>query len=179
LLSIAIGAYAVPAKQGDHGPGVFWSSVHQTPDAPNTQMRIVPVQAYIEDTGTRKGNGVFAAKPFAVGETVEVCPVVSFLDGSSELPRELKRVIFNWGYLTGNPGPQGLALGYGSMYNHSNPANMRYRADPASVTLHFIAVRPIATGEELTVNYNAHGGGAEWDDNAWFQRMGVEPLAEE
>lgn len=142
-------------------------------------MRIVPAHAYIEDTGTRKGRGVFAARAFAVGETVEVCPVVSFVDGFDKLPVELKRVIFNWGYLSGSPGPQGLALGYGSMYNHSNPANMRYQADLANVSLHFIAVRPIATGEELTVNYNAHGGGAEWHDDTWFEQMGIEPLAEE
>ena len=139
-------------------------------------MRIVPIHAYIEDTGTRKGRGVFAAKAFAEGETVEVCPVVTFVDDTDRLPIEVRRVIFNWGYLTGGPSSQALALGYGSMYNHSNPANMRYRADLANVALHFVAVRPIAVGEELTVNYNAHGGGAEWNDNAWFARMGVEPI---
>lgn len=139
-------------------------------------MRIVPAHAFIQETGTRKGKGVFAARPFAAGDTVEICPVVCFVDGSNDLPLELRRVIFNWGHLTGNPGTQGFALGYGSMYNHSNPANLRYQADAASITLHFIAVRPIAAGEELTVNYNAHGGGPEWSDNAWFERMGVEPL---
>lgn len=141
-------------------------------------MRIVPAQAYIGDTATTKGRGVFAAKAFAVGETVEVCPVVPFLEGLTQLPLELRRFVFDWGYLAGTPGPQGLVLGYGSMYNHGNPANMRYQADLANAALHFIAVRPIATGEELTVNYNAHGGGAEWNDNAWFQRMGVEPWEE-
>lgn len=142
-------------------------------------MRIAPAKAYVEDTGTRKGRGVFAARAFAAGETVEVCPVIPFLDGSARLPVELKRVTFDWGYLSGEPGPQAIALGYGSMYNHANPANMRYRADAANASLHFIAVRAIAAGEELTVNYNAHGGGAEWSDNAWFDRMGVEPLPEE
>jgi uncharacterized protein len=142
--------------------------------------RVVPAQAYIEDTGTGKGRGVFAAKAFAVGETVEVCPVVPFVEGENDhLPIELRRVLFNWGYLSGNPGPQGLALGYGSMYNHSQRANLRYRADAAHVCLHFIAVRAIAAGDELTVNYNAHGGGAEWHDNAWFERMGIEPLADD
>lgn len=142
-------------------------------------MRIVPAQAYVAHTGTRKGRGVFAARAFAAGETVEVCPVVPFVVGPVELPAELKRVLFNWGYLSGEPGPQGLALGYGSLYNHGNPANMRYQADTKSVSLHFIAVRAVQAGEELTVNYNAHGGGAEWSDDAWFERMGVERLAEE
>ncbi len=56
---------------------------------------------------------------------------------------------------------------------------MRYQADAADISPHFIAVRPIAAGEELTVNYNAHGGGGEWNDDAWFKRMGVEPFEEE
>lgn len=142
-------------------------------------MRVTPAPAYVEDTGTRKGRGVFAAKTFAAGETVEVCPVIPFVEGPNELPVELRRVVFNWGYLSGKRGPQCLALGYGSMYNHSNPANMRYHADEANVALHFIAVRAIAAAEELTVNYNAHGGGAEWSDNDWFERMDVEPLADE
>ena len=142
-------------------------------------MRIVPAEVYVDDTGTRKGRGVFAARAFAAGETVEVCPVIPFIEGPNTLPAELKRVIYNWGYLSGRPGPQGVALGYGSMYNHSNPANMRYQADLANVVLHFIAVRAIEPAEELTVNYNAHGGGPEWHDNAWFERMGVEPIAEE
>lgn len=141
-------------------------------------MRIVPLLAYIEDTGTRKGRGVFAARAFAEGETVEIAPVVTFVDDSDRLPIELRRVIFNWGHLTGRPGSQALALGYASMYNHSNPANMRYQADLANAALHFIAARSIAAGDELTVNYNAHGGGAEWNDNAWFERMGVEPMDE-
>jgi hypothetical protein len=65
------------------------------------------------------------------------------------------------------------------MYNRSHPANLRHQADPANVCLHFIAVRAIAAAEELSVNDHAYAGGAEWHDDAWFERMGIEPHAEE
>ena len=69
-----------------------------------------------------------------------------------------------------------IALGYGSLYDHNNPANMRYEADDRIKALRFIAVRDIVQDEELTVNYNAYGGGAEWNDNRWFEDKGITPI---
>jgi SET domain-containing protein len=46
-----------------------------------------------------------------------------------------------------------LALGYGSLYNHSYHPNARYD-DAAGPTKVFTALRDIAAGEEITVNYN-------------------------
>jgi hypothetical protein len=145
-------------------------------DAFATMMRILPPAVYVADTGTPKGRGVFAARTFVTGELVEACPVVPFGLNTSNLPREIERIMFGWGYLIGSPGLQAVVLGYGSVYNHDNPSNMRYEAYASIQELRFIAVRDIDVDEELTVNYNAHGGGAEWDDNAWFQRMSVKPI---
>jgi hypothetical protein len=36
---------------------------------------------------------------------------------------------------------------------------MRYEGDDEAKLLRFVAIRPIAPGEELTVNYSAEGGG--------------------
>ena len=92
------------------------------------------------------------------------------------LPEELKKLVFNWGVLANTTDSQALALGFGSLHNHDNPSNMRYVADPENLTLQFFAVRDIKAGEELTINYNAIGGGACWSDNNWFERMNVEPI---
>ena len=46
-----------------------------------------------------------------------------------------------------------LALGYGSLYNHSYRPNARY-VDLSERTKLFTAIRDIAAGEEITVNYN-------------------------
>lgn len=128
---------------------------------------------YLSDTGTAKGRGVFAAREFSAGEIVEVCPVVIIRSHTSTMPPEVRTLVFDWKVL---PGCNALALGFGSLYNHSNSANMRYQADPPGQSLHFIAVRDITPGEELTVNYDALGGGPEWHDNNWFDRMGVTPI---
>jgi hypothetical protein len=90
----------------------------------------------------------------------------------------MKTLVFDWAVLAGVPGTHALALGYGSMYNSDNPANLRYEADRQRLLLRFVAVRDIAEGEELTVNYNAIGGGATWHDNNWFDRMKIKPVGE-
>jgi hypothetical protein len=137
---------------------------------------IDPPAVYVRDTGTAKGRGAFAARAHSRGEVVEECPVVLFDGSFSSVPDAVRRVLFDWGYLAEAGERHCLALGYGSLYNHDNPANMRYEADARARVLRFVAVRDIAAHEELTVNYNAAGGGHESEDDRWFQRMGVTPI---
>lgn len=139
-------------------------------------LRLSPPSAYISDTGTAKGRGVFAGRNFSANEIVEICPVVLFKCAFDNLPPEAKTLVFNWTVLAGQANTHALALGFGSMYNHNNPANMRYEANPTAQLLRFVAVHDIKKGEELTVNYNAYGGGAIWHNDNWFERMGVTPL---
>ena len=131
----------------------------------------------IKDTGTDRGRGVFALKPYSSGDVVEVCPVLVFAKASLELPEPFDKRVFDWAVLAGAPpASSALALGYGSMYNHANPANMRYEADAPSRLMRFIAVRDIDADQELTINYNGYGGVAEWPEDHWFERMGIKPL---
>lgn len=130
----------------------------------------------VKDTGTAKGRGVFATRPFAAGEVVEVCPVVLFKMPFGRLPAEVRKFVYDWGALGGAPGTHALALGYGSLYNHRNPASLRYEADETGLLLRLTAVRGVAAGEELTINYNAPGGGPDSDDDYWFEVNGVTPL---
>ena len=139
-------------------------------------MTIHPPGVYVKDTGTAKGRGAFAARAHHAGELIEACPVILFSGTFSSIPEEVRKLLFNWGVLANVPSTHCLALGYGSMYNHENPANMRYRADVKSSALQFIATRDIAVNEELTVNYNAVGGGHESEADTWFKGMGVEPI---
>ena len=46
-----------------------------------------------------------------------------------------------------------LALGYGSLYNHSYKPNARYD-DLGQQRKSFTAIRDIEAGEEITINYN-------------------------
>ena len=139
-------------------------------------MGMTPPSVYVKDTGTPKGRGVFAARRFRAGEVVEECPVVLFKKSFETLHKELKTVVFHWDVPEGAAATQALALGYGSLYNHSNPSNLRYETDGEGLVMRFIAVRNIGAGEELTINYNADEGAHVSDEDWWFEEKGIEQL---
>jgi hypothetical protein len=139
-------------------------------------MKSLSARVELRDTGTTKGRGVFALQDFRAGDVIEVCPVVIFETPSEALPEVLDRLVFDWAVLANKPGTDALALGFGSLYNDDNPANMRYEAIPTEAVLRFIAVRDIKDNEELTINYSARGGGATWHDDNWFDGTKVSPV---
>lgn len=153
----------------------------ETLESPTRETRamkspIHPPELCVKDTGTGKGRGVFALRSFAKGEVVEVAPVLVLRTDYDALPALLKTYVFDWTTLTGVPRSQGVALGYGSMYNHGNPANLRYEADARQAVMRYVTVRDIASGEELTINYNGLRGAPEWDDDNWFDRVGIDVI---
>jgi uncharacterized protein len=140
-------------------------------------MRIEPPSVYVANTGTPKGRGVFASKSFHQDEVVEICPVLVLHGSFPKLPAELQRLVYGWHLLAGEPGTHAVALGYGSLYNSANPANMRFEADRNEALLRFVAARDIAADDELTVNYSSTGGGAESTTNDWFKRLNMKFIA--
>lgn len=137
---------------------------------------IAPAPAYIRETGTEKGRGVFASRDISAGEVVEVCPVLIFDAKWDGMPEELQLRVFNWGGLLEQGATSALALGWGSMYNHANPANLRYLPLPNEKVMRFEAVRDIAVDEELTVNYQAEIGEVTSTSNRWFEQFGMKEL---
>jgi len=138
-----------------------------------------PNDIEVRDTRTAKQRGVFALKAFGAGEIVEVCPVLWLRGHDAPLPKQLKDYTFNWEHLTGGKHPgHGLALGFGSLYNGANPANLRHKAvwDSPYPFLLFVADRVISEGEELTVNYSSDHGAAESVNNRWFDERGIKML---
>ena len=98
-----------------------------------------------------KGRGVFALRPIRKGEIIESCPVLVLpaeAVGNDDYKTGLHDYCFAWGR-----GTVALVLGYGSLYNHSYKPNARYD-DVTPQTKEFTALRDIAAGEEITINYN-------------------------
>ena len=98
-----------------------------------------------------KGRGVFARRRIQAGEVIErvpvlVVPIDDLYNGSTWTT--LGEYCFLWSKRT-----VALALGYGSLYNHSFHPNARYD-DRGQRTKIFTALREIEPGEEITVNYN-------------------------
>jgi SET domain-containing protein len=110
-----------------------------------------------------KGRGVFALRRIRKGEVIERVPMLVMtakefeeeLSGSS-----LANYCFAWGR-----NQVALALGYGSIYNHSYMPNARYE-DVGPQTKVFLALRAIEPGEEITVNYNGRPGSRT---KVWFK----------
>jgi hypothetical protein len=77
---------------------------------------------------------------------VLVLPVGEIIQG--DVPQRLTGYCFEWGR-----GTVAVALGYGSLYNHSFQPNARYDDERGQAKV-FTAIQDIAPGEEITVNYN-------------------------
>jgi uncharacterized protein len=96
-----------------------------------------------------KGRGVFGRIDIKKGTTIETVPLIVF-DNDECQGKQMARYVFEWTKKT-----SAIALGYGSIYNHSFEPNARYY-DGRNETKLFVAIRDIKAGEEITVNYNGH-----------------------
>ena len=99
-----------------------------------------------------QGRGVFAVRPFAAGELIERCEVIRVPadDLDAVQSTELRHYLFS---CDDGSGDVAIALGHGSIYNHSDDANAGYEKDAVHNLIVFTARRPIAEGEEITVTY--------------------------
>ncbi len=112
-----------------------------------------------DTTKGRGARGVYALDAISVGDVIETVPVLlipkSHIFGTSDLARNAARIswyVFAWKVPT-NREYVALALGYGSLYNHSFTPNARYRC-LAPDSIEFSCIKPIAPGQEIYVNYN-------------------------
>src|SRR3569623_2035422 len=107
-----------------------------------------------------KGRGVVALRPFDAGETIERPPVIVIPKNEAPLLRDtrLAHYYFEWG---DDCQQAAIALGYGSLYNHSYTPNARYEFRESEECLEFIALRAIEPGEEVSINYNNLGASAQ------------------
>lgn len=129
----------------------------------------------VRPTGNETVRGVYAPKAISAGEIVEVCPVVLVPGPFSALPLEIRRITFPWCLLIGEGNAHAIAYGYGGIYNHANPANLRFSALPDIGCLQFTAARAISEGEELTINFNSLTGDIVSDADTWFATLGLSP----
>lgn len=120
---------------------------------------LAQIEVRRDTTKGRGARGVYAAEPIAVGQIIERVPVLlipkSQVFGDDPIARNAARIswyVFEWKVPTKRP-YVALALGYGSIYNHSFHPNARYRC-VAPDAIEYECIRPIDAGDEITINYN-------------------------
>jgi uncharacterized protein len=118
----------------------------------------------------RHGRGIFANADLPAGTIVEIAPVLLLTRAEGDAHGLVGRYVFEWD-VDADRTAYALALGLGSLFNHSGSPSCEYtRADddeavgtgvaPAMI---FTTTRPVAAGEELTIDYSGVG-----EEDMWF-----------
>lgn len=94
----------------------------------------------------RKGRGVFADQAVMDQQLIEVCELL--LMDMHEVGETLEAYVYQY-----NKKLVAVALGNGSLYNHSDHPNSRFYFNYRKKLLYIEAIRKIEKGEELTVDY--------------------------
>jgi SET domain-containing protein len=130
------------------------------PETNGHRDTICPGAVYVSGSH-RHGRGVFAGRCFGAGDVIEECPVLPVFEDQVEAldSTELYGYSFEW------QDGVAMALGYGSLYNHSWTPNARYDHDYERSLVVYTALRTIAPDEEITVNY---AGDPDGRIELWF-----------
>jgi SET domain-containing protein len=100
-----------------------------------------------------KGRAIMADEDIPAGATIETAPVVTF--PKEQWKHIAKTQLGEYCYFWGDDLKSGaMALGMGSLYNHSFAPNARYLRHVQEDTIEYVALVPISVGEEITINYN-------------------------
>ena len=108
-----------------------------------------PIKCKIKET-PNKGFGVFAIAPIVKGELIEECRLLLL-----PIPECMPGILddYRFSYPVGEENTV-IALGFGSIYNHSLYPNIMWRDHPRyKEVFQFIALRNIHPGEELCTYY--------------------------
>lgn len=100
----------------------------------------------------QKGRSVYTATDIAEGSIIEICPTIllSTLDTKSIHNTKLHDYYFQW---DAEEKTSVIALGYGSLYNHSDNPNADFELVKGDNEIHFIALQDITAGEEILIDY--------------------------
>jgi SET domain-containing protein len=100
------------------------------------------------------GRGVSALVKFRAGDTIEISPclLIDQIDEIELQKTDLKLYVFDTHLKRDRP-KLALALGCGSLFNHSKKPNTTYVYDEKSNCMIFSAISDIKIGEQLFINY--------------------------
>lgn len=111
-----------------------------------------------------KGRAILTAQDIPKGSVIEICPVLILCVEDSKKIHQTS--LHDYYFLWGITGETAIALGYGSIYNHSSTANADYEMLLDENNIRISAIRDISAGEEICFNYM---DGGEQKSELWFE----------
>lgn len=118
---------------------------------------VIPAVTVVDDACV--GRGVRALRRIEAGEPIEICPVI--VVPAAQVAHLDRTALYDY-YFAWGDGAAAVALGYGSLYNHSSSPNADYLKDPATATIRIVALTDIVAGEEIRVDYSRGGTHPLW-----------------
>ncbi|KXN88195.1 SET domain-containing protein 7 [Leucoagaricus sp. SymC.cos] len=109
-----------------------------------------------------KGRGVYASGAIPGNTTIEISPVLFF--SKSEYEEHGKYIILDHYTFIWSDGRMALALGLGSLFNHSDQPNVSFALDTSTDSIRYTTTRDIEQDEELCIFYG---------HKLWFSPVGV------
>jgi len=111
-----------------------------------------------------KGRCVYTSEDLHIGDLIEICPIIKIKKGNLEYLN--KTNIYNYYFLWEEEGYEAcVALGYGSLYNHSAQPNAEVVMDYDDNTIRIEAKTEIKSGTEILIDYT---GGTRGVVELWF-----------
>jgi len=98
------------------------------------------------------GRGVYARGNIKKDEIIENCPIIEVSKHDTSNLKESILVTYFF-YFGKNKERLAVALGFGSIYNHSYKPNAKYKIKHKELSIDFIALSDIKKNEEITFNY--------------------------
>ncbi|HEY4481505.1 MAG TPA: SET domain-containing protein-lysine N-methyltransferase [Candidatus Brocadiaceae bacterium] len=112
------------------------------------------------------GRGVFAKVNIKKGGLIEKCPIVEIPEQDTALLNESILVTYFF-YFGTKKEKAAVALGFGSIYNHTRTPNAVYKIKEKEGVIDFIALKDIKKDDEITVDYNY--ANPEDKNPLWFE----------
>jgi len=109
----------------------------------------------------KRGRGVFTSIGIQKGDVIEICPLI--IIPPEEVNVIHQTVLHDYYFLWEEPIDSAcLALGFGSLYNHSKGNNAEVFMDLETQEIEFRACKQIKAGEEIFIDYNDGSKSAVW-----------------
>ena len=110
--------------------------------------------------------GVFANQEIKKREIIEACPVI--IAPKNDLSNLRESILVTYFFYFGKKKENlAVALGFGSIYNHTYTPNATYKINHKEQTIVFTAIGDINKDDEITVNYNF--GNPKNKNPLWFE----------
>ncbi len=110
------------------------------------------------------GRGVYTSEVLEAGDIIELCPIIKIPKGELEWIDKTK--VYDYYFIWEEEGYDAcLALGYGSLYNHSPSPNAEVIMDYVDQRIKMVAATMINSGDQIFIDYT---GGTKGQIELWF-----------